>query len=260
MQTFSYKQTPLYYQDIGKGKVILLIHGFLENHSMWKNTIESFSSKARCIAPDLFGHGNSPAFGYVHSMKTYAEVLSKLMHHLQIEEYAVIGHSMGGYVALELLQLQPEKISDLVLLNSTPLADTTERKKDRERAIRAIQKFPEAFVQMAVKNLFLPENQIRLAQEIDEAIAEAKKCSQQGIIATLQGLKNRINHVESFAKANCNKLVIAGKKDQVVPFESLKDSIKNSHAKLLSFNGGHMSHLEFSEELNLALAHFLKLK
>ena len=191
MQSFSYKQTPLYYQDIGEGKVVLYIHGFLENHSMWKNTIENFSSKCRCVAPDLFGHGNSPALGYVHSMN----------------------------VALELLKLQSEKITEIVLLNSTPLPDSTERKKDRERAIRAIQKFPDAFVQMAVKNLFLPEKQNRLAKEIDEAISEAKKCSQHGIIATLQGLKNRVNHVETFANAKCNKLVIAGKKDQVVPFE-----------------------------------------
>lgn len=259
MSSFQFKQTPLYYQDVGKGKVVLFIHGFLENHSMWKALIESLSPKCRCIAPDLFGHGNSPAMGYVHEMKTYAQAMAKLIDHLQIKKYAVVGHSMGGYVALELLQIQPEKISDFVLLNSTPLADSTERKKERERAIRAIRKFPEAFVQMAVKNLFLPENQTRLAKGIDEAITEAKKCSQQGIIATLQGLKNRAQHVETFTKANSNKLVIAGKKDQVVPFEKLKNSTKGSKAKLISFNGGHMTHLEFPHELKLVLTQFLKL-
>lgn len=250
----------MYYQDVGKGKVVLFIHGFLENHSMWKNSIEKFAPTCRCIAPDLFGHGNSPALGYIHEMKTYAQALAQLINHLQIEEYVVIGHSMGGYVALELLQLQPEKISDLVLLNSTPLPDSAERIKDRERAIRAIQKFPEAFVQMAVKNLFLPADQLRLQKEINQAIIEAKKCSKQGIIATLKGLKARANHLETLNDASCNTLVIAGKKDQVVPFEKLKESIQDSKAKLVSFKGGHMSHLEFPTELNLILANFLKLE
>lgn len=258
LSSFQFKQTPFYYQDVGKGKVVLFIHGFLENHSMWKNTIENFTPNCRCIAPDLFGHGKSPALGYVHEMKTYAQAIAKLIHHLQIEKYAVVGHSMGGYVAMELQQLQPGKISDLILLNSTPLPDSEERKKDRERAIRAIQKFPEAFVQMAVKNLFLPADQLRLQKEINQAIMEAKKCSKQGIIATLKGLKARVNHQETFLHAKSNKLVIAGKQDQVVPFEKLKESIKGSKAKLLSFNGGHMSHLEFPNKLNLALSNFLK--
>ena len=259
LQTFQYKQTPLHYQDIGKGKPILLIHGFLENHSMWENIIKQLAPTCRCISPDLFGHGNSPALGYIHEMKTYAEALSQLMQHLQIKEFTVIGHSMGGYVAMELLQLYPNMITDLILLNSTPLDDSPEKKENRERAIRAIQKFPDAFVQMAVRNLFLVEDQLRLQKEIKHTVNEAQKCSHQAIVATLKGLKERTNHQETFVKAKCNKLVIAGKRDQIAPFEKLKEAIQGSKAKLLSFKGGHMSHLEFPEEVNLALSNFLKL-
>ena len=257
--TFLFKKTPLHYLDIGKGRAVLLVHGFLENNSMWNNIIEEVFPNCRCIVPDLFGHGNSPALGYIHEMKTYAEALSQLMQHLQIKEFIVIGHSMGGYVAMELLQLHPKKITDLVLLNSTPLDDSSEKKENRERAIRAIQKFPDAFVQMAVRNLFLVEDQLRLQKEIKHTVNEAQKCSHQAIVATLKGLKERTNHQETFVKAKCNKLVIAGKRDQIAPFEKLKEAIQGSKAKLLSFKGGHMSHLEFPEEVNLALSNFLKL-
>ena len=260
IKTFTFKQSPLYYKDIGQGETILFIHGFLENRNMWKNMVSNLSITKRCIAPDLFGHGDSPALGYVHEMKTYAKAISELVQSLQIEKYSIVGHSMGGYVAMELLKLEDRKINNLVLLNSTPLPDSNERKKDRDRAIRAIQKFPEAFVQMAVKNLFLPENQEKLAQEIEDAILEAKKCSQQGIIATLQGLKNRVNHKDTFTNANCKKLVIAGKQDQVVDFNALKTSIKGSKANLLSFKGGHMSHLEYPKEVLQALKIFLKIE
>lgn len=257
LHTFEFKQSPLYYLDQGNGKTLIFIHGFLENHSMWKNCISYFSKHCRCVAPDLFGHGETPAHGYIHSMKTYASAVAQLITHLQIQEYAVIGHSMGGYVALELLQLQAQQITQLVLLNSTPLPDSTEKKIIRDRAIRAIQQMPDAFIQMAVKNLFLPEDHIRLKNEIKQAILEAKKCSHQGIIATLHGLKERADHQETLAKAKCNTLVIAGKKDNIAPYQQLKNSLKGSSAKLLSLNGGHMSYLEFPKEVNLALSNFL---
>lgn len=249
----------MYYQDQGEGKTIILLHGFLENLSMWKNVVKHVNPFCRTIAPDLFGHGNSPALGYIHEMKTYATAIAQLINHLQVEKYAIVGHSMGGYVAMELLQMQPQKITDLVMLNSTPLSDSAEKKQHRERAIRAIQKFPDAFVQMAVRNLFLPQDHNRLQKEIQHTIAEAKKCNHQGIIATLYGLKDRANHQQTFIDASCNKLVIAGKQDSIVPYEELKKSILGSKAKILSFNGGHMSHLEFPSEVNLALANFLKI-
>lgn len=259
LDVFKYKETPLYYRDIGKGKTILLIHGFLENHSMWKNIIEHLAPNCRVIAPDLFGHGHSPALGYIHEMKTYATALAQLIGHLQIEEYAVVGHSMGGYVAMEMLQIDAKKISELVMLNSTPLPDSAQKKENRDRAIRTIQKFPDAFIQMAVSNLFLPEDRLSLQKEIKHTIAEAKKCSHQAIIATLYGLKDRADHLQTFIDASCNKLVIAGKQDNIVPYQQLKKSIYASKAKILSFNGGHMSHLEFTTEVNLALSNFLKL-
>lgn len=248
MKSFNYKQTPIYYQDEGEGKPLLLIHGFLENSSMWNDFTKLWKSNFRVIRIDLPGHGNTPAHTYLHSMAFYAQVCHQLITNLKLEKTIVVGHSMGGYIGLELIDQFPDKIDQLILLNSTALADSEERKAERTRAVKAIQQFPEAFVSMAVKNLFLPENQNRLKQAIEKAIAEAKKCTTQGIIATLEGLKTRRNHQETLAKTKVKSTIVAGKKDQVVNYASTKQLAKETSTRLVSLPGGHMSHLEFPQE------------
>lgn len=256
MPYFLYKETPLFYQELGHGEPVLCLHGFMENHGMWSPLNDLLSSTHRCIAPDLFGHGKTPAMGYVHEMKMYAEAVIALLNYLQIENFSVIGHSMGGYVAMEMLHRHPDRVDQLVMLNSTPMADSDEKKENRDRAISAIQKYPDAFIQMAVRNLFLNEDQVRLEKEILHTIEEAKKCSHQGIIATLRGLKNRADHLHTFVNASCKKLVIAGERDSLVPYTQLKKSLQGSNATILSFPGGHMSHLEFPTEVAEGLLHF----
>jgi len=248
MKSFNFKQTPIYFKEEGEGKPLLLIHGFLENSSMWNDFTKLWKSNFRVICLDLPGHGNTAAHTYQHTMAFYAQVCHQLMTNLKLENVIVVGHSMGGYIGLELVDQFPDKIDQLILLNSTALADSEERKAERARAIKAIQQFPEAFVSMAVKNLFLTEDQNRLAQVIEHAIIEAKKCSTQGIIATLEGLKTRRNHQETLAKTKVKTTIVAGKKDQVVKYAPTKQLAKETSTRLVSLPGGHMSHLEFPQE------------
>ncbi|MCH8534254.1 MAG: alpha/beta hydrolase [Flavobacteriaceae bacterium] len=247
MKPFKYKENLIYYQVEGEGEPLLLIHGFLENSTMWKDFTEKWKKSKLVISLDLPGHGNTPPQAYLHSMDLYAQICIALLLHLGVEKANVVGHSMGGYVGMELLHQNPKLIEQLVLLNSTALPDSEARKTERSRAIQAIQKYPDAFVQMAVKNLFLMEDQERLEIAINHAITEAKKCSQQGIIATLEGLKSRKNHTATLANTKVSTTLVAGKKDQVVAFEATKQLAKETKTRLVSLPGGHMSHLEFPE-------------
>ena len=248
MKSFNFKQTPIYFKEEGEGKPLLLIHGFLENSSMWNAFTQQWVKNFKVIRLDLPGHGKTPAHTYHHPMAFYAQICNQLLHHLSIKEAIVIGHSMGGYVGLEILNQFPDKITQLILLNSTALADSEERKVERNRAIQAIQQFPDAFVSMAVKNLFLPEDQNRLKAVIENAVTAAKKCSKQGIIATLEGLKSRKNHQKTLAEAKVKTALIAGKKDQVIKYAPTKQLAKATSTRLVSLPGGHMSHLEFPQE------------
>jgi len=129
-----YKGIQVFFSDQGLGKTIVLLHGFLENSSMWNHLIPDLQKTHRVIAVDLLGHGQTGCLGYVHSMELMAETVEAVLNHLNIEEKTLVGHSMGGYVALAIAEKNPDSIRGLCLMNSTYLPDNDERRILRTRA------------------------------------------------------------------------------------------------------------------------------
>lgn len=264
--TFTYKQTKVHFTSSGEGEPIILLHGFLENSSMWNSLEKELSTTHEVYALDLPGHGKTEAIGYIHTMEEYAALVLAFADHQKLEWFSVIGHSMGGYVTLALAESNSpsclgragsERIKKLILLNSSSLADSEVKKKERDRAVSMIQKHPEAFVRMAVKHLFLPQDQKRLSSEIDTAIAEAEKCSQQGIINTLKGMRNRKDRTETLKRHKKNSLLVLGKQDSVINFEKTKSIAEEAGIELKILTGGHMSHIEFPGLLLKIIQKFL---
>ena len=257
--TFLYKQTKIYYTYSGEGEPIILLHGFLENSTMWKSLQMEFSKTHSVYALDLPGHGHTKAVGYIHTMEGYAALVLAFAEDRKLKSFNLIGHSMGGYVALALAELHPEKIKKLILLNSSSLADSEAKQKERDRSIVMIQNYPEAFVRMAVKHLFLPKDQKRLASEIDTAILEAKTCSQQGIINTLKGMRDRKDRTEVLNNLSTKSFIILGEDDKVIDFEKTKTIAKKSGTKFSILPGGHMSYLEHPDLLLKTIQAFLNI-
>ncbi|NEV93031.1 alpha/beta hydrolase [Psychroflexus sp. YR1-1] len=256
---FTYKQTKIHYTASGKGEPIILLHGFLENSSMWKPLQKELSKTHAVYALDLPGHGRTEAIGYIHSMEDFAALVLAFTDFKKLKSFSLIGHSMGGYVALALAELKPGsgKMDKLILLNSTSLADSETKQQERNRAITMIQKYPEAFISMSVKHLFLPEDQKRLASEIDTAISQAKQCSQQGIINTLKGMRDRKGRTEVLKKLSDKSLILLGKEDKVIDFEKTKHLAKEMCVELEIFPGGHMSYIEHPDLLLKTVHEFL---
>ena len=123
-----FKGIDLFYTDEGTGTPVILLHGFLENLSMWHDLTPELSKKHRVICIDLLGHGNTACLGYIHSMELMAEAVEAILKHLQIKQSVLIGHSMGGYVALAYAENNPKNVLGLCLMNSTALADSPEKK------------------------------------------------------------------------------------------------------------------------------------
>ena len=167
-KTIHFKNTTISYTDQGKGTAIVFLHGFLENQKMWEAFVPELSKKYRIITIDLLGHGNSESLGYVHSMEDNADVVYAVLAELRIRKAALVGHSMGGYVALAFAELYPEAVKGLVLLNSTSRADSEERKANRDRAIKAVKQNYSNFVRLSIANLFSENNRERLATEIEQ--------------------------------------------------------------------------------------------
>ena len=175
MKQIIYKNTAISYSDIGTGTAVVLLHGFLENKTMWKDLAPKLAEKNRVISIDLLGHGDSDCLGYVHSMEENAEIVKAVLSNLKIRKTIIIGHSMGGYVALALAELYPQFIKGLVLLNSTAKEDSEERKLNRDRAIKAVKQNYINFVRMSIVNLFSENNRDRLENEIEKVKFEKEK-------------------------------------------------------------------------------------
>src|SRR5690606_19202303 len=109
---------------------------------------EELSTQRRVICIDLPGHGNTGNFGNIHTMELMAEVVNAVLEHLNIYGVSLVGHSMGGYVSLAFAEKYPEKVTGLVLLNSTPEADSKERKINRDRAVDLVLKNKDAYIKM----------------------------------------------------------------------------------------------------------------
>jgi len=225
---------------------------------MWDEYVDLFSAKNRVITIDLLGHGESDCLGYVHSMEENANAVHEVLEHLQIEKASIVGHSMGGYVGLAFAELFPKKILKLVLLNSTSKEDTAEKKLNRTRAIKAVKQNYVGFVSLAIANLFSEKNRTRLATEIEKVKEEALKTPLQGIIASLEGMKIRKDREELLHKNLFPILLILGKKDPVLNYEESIAQIEDTTAELISFDDGHMSHIENKEELKVELVKFFE--
>lgn len=253
-----YKNINISFSDYGKGSVIVLLHGFLENSTMWKDIIPVLSTKNRVITIDLLGHGKTENLSYVHTMTDQAKMVKSVLDALKLRRYHLIGHSLGGYVSLAFAELFPNNLKGICLMNSTALADSLEKRINRDRAIALVKKNKDTFIKMAIPNLFTEKSRANYKPEIELVKKEALKTSLQGVIASLEGMKNRKNRTSILKNKSLKKMFIIGKKDPLLQYLDLKSQVKDTNIKVVEFSSGHMSHIENKLELAITLKEFVK--
>lgn len=253
-----YKNIDINYTDKGKGTAIVLLHGFLENSTMWKPFLNKLSKKNRVVTIDLLGHGKTECLGYVHTMEDMAEAVKAVIKHLRLRRVVLIGHSMGGYVALAFADKYSINVKGLCLMNSTATADSREKKINRERAIEAVKHNHKSFIKISISNLFRPKNRPIFKDEITKVQEEALKIPLQGIIAALEGMKVRKDRSKILKSKSFKKMMIIGKHDPVLDYDSLRKQTKGTNVKIVEFPDGHMSHIENRKEFSHAIMHFIE--
>lgn len=258
MKTITYKNTKISYTDEGKGTAVILLHGFLENKTMWSRYIDTLSKNHRVITVDLLGHGETESLGYVHVMEDQADMVYAILIYLRLRKVVLVGHSMGGYVALAFAELYPDHVKGLFLLNSTARADSDERKINRDRAIVCVKQDYTNFVRMSIANLFSEDNRELLAKEIEKTKKEALKTPLQGIVAALEGMKIRKDREVLLHFAPYPIQLVLGKKDPVLNYDDTIEQIEGTNVEVTTFPDGHMSHIENEKELKKLLVDFLK--
>ena len=253
----TFRNTTIHFKSLGKGQAVVLLHGFLETSDMWLPFISELSKSHQVITIDLLGHGNSGCIDKTHSMSLMAVTVNEVLKSLDIEKTSIIGHSMGGYVALAFAEKYPEKINDLCLINSTFFADDLERKKLRLRAINMAENHYESIARMSFMNLFSEESKLNFKTEIQEALALALKTTVEGFIAAQDGMRLRPDRFEVFKKIKGKKLIIIGKKDLIINHSKIKSKVEGTDISIVELSQGHMSHIENKSELLGILKKFL---
>ncbi|MFP9097464.1 alpha/beta fold hydrolase [Flavobacterium sp. RHBU_24] len=258
MKQLSYKNISISYTDTGKGACIVLLHGFLENQAMWDFFVEEYAKKYRVITLDLLGHGATGCLGYIHTMEDQADAVHAVLQELRIRKAMVMGHSMGGYVALAFAELYPDVVKGLLLQNSSALADSDERKANRDRAVIAVKQSAVNFVRMSIANLFSEENREKYAPEIEQLKADAVQTPVQGIVAALEGMKIRKDREVLLHFAPYPILLVLGKKDQSLVYSEHAPQAEGTAVKLVSYPYGHMAHIENRDDLLKETLEFFK--
>ncbi len=256
--SIKYKGEDVTYSHQGVGEPIVLLHGFLEERSMWKTIADQLQKKYRVISIDLLGHGDSSCVGYIHRMDEQAEAVRQVLENEMIDSCILIGHSMGGYVALALARTQPSLIKGLVLFHSTVIPDSEEKKQDRIRVIDLVKRNKNIYINAAIPTLFAPNNRDKHTAEINKAVQVAKGFSKQGIIANIRGMMERKDGSDVLKNGKFKKLIVHGTEDPVISNESVRRQAELDADIDLQVieNIGHMGHIEAPEKCNEILSDF----
>lgn len=256
---FIYKGEKLAFVDIGKGPVVVLLHGYLFDSRCWYDFVLSLFKSYRLICPDLPGHGESGCWAYVHSMDFMAECVRGILKELGIKKCSIFGHSMGGYVTLAFAEKYPEVIRGYGLLFSTPLPDSEEKKKDRVRAMQLIKKKKSLYIKETFKNLFQQHEIKYFKAQYLRFLNYALHINSRGAIAALRGMMSRPDREVVLKFSPVPVLMLNGKNDALLPYEVLNEVHKrNPHIHFIMEDGlGHMGFLEYPAFCIQALKHFL---
>ena len=244
-----FKNDYLYFKVNGKGKPLVLLHGFLESSNMWDEFSQELRNDFKIISIDLPGHGKTICFDEIHTMEFMAECVKSVLYHLRIHECVIVGHSMGGYVALAFAEKYSTMLKGLCLFHSHALADAPEAKINRGRAIAVVKRNHKGFINHFIPDLFAIDNIEKFKTKIIELQFAADSLTEEGIVAALEGMKHRTDKLEFLKKTDLPVLFIVGQEDPRADLEIMFEqiSIPKYSELLLLRDSGHMGYIEEKE-------------
>jgi pimeloyl-ACP methyl ester carboxylesterase len=242
-------------------KVVVLLHGYLENMLVWEEFVPLLYKDVRVITLDIPGHGISEVKGEIHTMDYLADTLAAALDKLGVKSATIVGHSMGGYMALAFAERHADRTDGVVLLHSTPYADSDEKKKNRQREISLVKSGKkELLTRTAPEAGFAVENRNRFRTEIEDLQQTIYLTEDAGIVALLNGMIERKAQSEMLHSLGKPILFILGRKDgYITPEIAAKMVAEHPEAKVVWLeNSGHMGFIEEPKACAAALLDFVR--
>jgi len=252
------------YSDHGPddAPVIIFIHGFPLNKSMWNIQVEALKENYRVIAYDIRGHGNSDPGIDEFSIELFVIDLLRLMEKLKIEKSILCGLSLGGYIALNAVLKHPDRFDGLILNDTQCIADTPEIKENRCNAIISIkEKGVEQYADEIIKKLFAQETFTKNKNVVDAVKEMIISTQKQSLCNTLHALAERKETCDQLPEINIPVLIMVGEEDKITPIaaaQQMHEKILNSKLEIIQ-QAGHLSNLENPTAFYTHLVNFLEL-
>ena len=260
MPILIYNNHKINYYKRGKGKALVFLHGFGEDSSIWDEFTQVFS-KNKIVRIDLPCFGKSEPVENV-SIEYMADAVKAVLNELKIKSCILIGHSMGGYVSLAFAKKYESILNGLGLFHSHPYADTDEKKKNRLKSIKFLEKNGHIhFVKQLIPKFFAPSFQSSNGFLIDQMIHRASQYTTEGFIQATQAMLNRSDQTEVLKNIQCPVLFIVGKKDELAPLKfSLEQTALPNIANILVLEDvGHAGMFEAKKETRRQIRKFIAL-
>ncbi len=251
------------FDDDGPGPVVVLLHGFPLDRSIWAHQRASVGAIYRLITPDLRGHGRSAAPEGVYTIDAMADDVIETLDALQLTEPLILGGlSMGGYIALSIAERYPERLKGLILLNTRAAADTPEGAAKREEQAREIEGSGdvEPLVAAALPKLFAEATARDHPEVVRRLHAHMSRTPARAVVGALRGLATRPDRTAFLPKIAVPTLVIAGLEDAIVPIAEAREmaaAIPGSHLVAVP-HAGHLTPLENHQATDAAILGFLE--
>lgn len=236
----------LHYEISGSGKeTLVLLHGFMEDLTIWDDMERYLSEDFQLVKVDLPGFGKSEPIAEIQTMDIIAEEVKKLMDDLEVTDFHLLGHSMGGYVALAFAEKYPQSLRSLSLFFSTYFEDDAEKKNVRQRSLRVISDNYQAFANAGIPNLFGINERDRLRDKIELAKQIAYTATIDGVLASQKGMIERPNRRKVLENFTGRILLISGRFDNAInSIKTIAELPERDNIKAYLLDCGHNGHWE----------------
>ena len=247
------------FDDVGTGDPVVFLHGFPHRRTLWAPQLGALVDRARCIAPDLRGFGESRGSGPM-SMDRYADDVVELMDHLRVDRGVVCGLSMGGYVALALWRRHPERVRGLVLMDTRSGADNEDAaQKKRDMIAMAQERGSSAVADAMITGMVGRSTRDKCPEIVDAVHSMLESAPVDGVVGALEAMIQRPDSAATLATITVPTLVIVGEEDALTPVresESMHRAIADSRLEVIA-GAGHVPNLERSAAVNHVLSEYL---
>ena len=250
----------IFYETLGSGPPVILLHPFPANHEFWLPAIQALATRYQVLLPDLRGHGESGVGEGPATMAKHAADLVRVLDREDIRSAVLAGVSIGGYVLFEFWRRSSGRVAGMVLSNTRAQADTAEGRASRlEAATRVIEQGTDPFFESMLPKL-LGETARRTRPDLVQgALSMMRKMSPEDVAMVQRGMAERQDSVEILRTIHVPTLVLTGEEDVLTGVGDAKliqQHIPGSQLKVVA-KAGHYSPWEQPEEVGRILRQFV---